>query len=183
VAASVGPCPTLGREAVPVRGAKANIDIAIARCPRAILRRGELPVKAPVTLKTGVTETQRVASKPGLPSSTPERRLVTESARREYAAVIHARYQHADRRARGNLLDEYSRTTGCDRKAAIRRLRGRPRAARAGGGRPVQYVPRDLQPVLERAWRASDHLSAKLLRPILPALLTALATRRRCGRR
>jgi len=30
--------------------------------------------------------------------------------------------------------------------------------------------------ILERAWLASDQLSGKLLRPILPALLTALAT-------
>jgi hypothetical protein len=40
----------------------------------------------------------------------------------------------------------------------------------------VRYAPRELQPVLERAWGASDQLSGKLLRPILPALLTALAT-------
>jgi transposase InsO family protein len=38
-------------------------------------------------------------------------------------------------------------------------------------------VPRDLAVALERAWLASDQLSGKLLRPILPALLTALATR------
>jgi transposase InsO family protein len=38
-------------------------------------------------------------------------------------------------------------------------------------------VARDLAAVLERAWLASDQLSGKLLRPILPALLTALATR------
>ena len=48
---------------------------------------------------------------------------VTELARREYAAVMRARYQHADRRTRGRLLDEYCRTTSCHRKAAIRRLR------------------------------------------------------------
>jgi transposase InsO family protein len=35
-------------------------------------------------------------------------------------------------------------------------------------------VPRELAAVLERAWLASDQLSGKLLRPILPALLTAL---------
>jgi transposase InsO family protein len=38
-------------------------------------------------------------------------------------------------------------------------------------------VPRELAAILERAWRASDQLSGKLLRPILPALLTALGTR------
>ena len=102
---------------------------------------------------------------------------MTEPARREYAAVMRARYQPANRRERGRLLDEYCRTTGCHRKAAIRRLRRRPGPRGQAPGRPVQYVPRDLAAVLERAWLASDQLSGKLLRPILPTLLTALATR------
>jgi Integrase core domain len=102
---------------------------------------------------------------------------VTEPARREYAAVMRVRYQQADRRTRSRLLDEYCRTTGCHRKAAIRRLRREPGPLRSARGRPPQYVPRELAAVLERAWLASDQLSGKLLRPILPALLTALATR------
>ena len=102
---------------------------------------------------------------------------VTESARREYAAVMRARYRVADRPTRSRLLDEYCRTTGCHRKAAIRRLRRPPRPPRQARGRPAQYVPRELAAILERAWLASDQLSGKLLRPILPALLTALATR------
>src|SRR5215467_6756876 len=40
-------------------------------------------------------------------------------------------------------------------------------------GRPARYG-RNLLPVLERIWLASDQLSGKLLRPILPALVTAL---------
>src|SRR5262245_21033757 len=102
---------------------------------------------------------------------------VTEPARREYAAVMRTRYQQANRQERGRLLDEYCRTTGCHRKAAIRRLRQAPRPRRRPAGRPLQYVPHELAAVLEPAWLASDQLSGKLLRPILPALLTALATR------
>ena len=102
---------------------------------------------------------------------------MTEQARREYAAVMRVRYQSADRRTRSRLLDEYCRTTGCHRKAAIRRLRREPGPARQAPGRPAQYVPHELAAILERAWLASDQLSGKLLRPILPALLTALATR------
>ena len=101
---------------------------------------------------------------------------MTEPARREYAAVMCARYQHANRPERGRLLDEYCRTTGCHRKAAIRRLRRAPGPPRRAPGRPAQYAPRELAPILERAWLASDRLSGKLLRPILPTLLTALAT-------
>jgi len=51
---------------------------------------------------------------------------VTERARREYAAVLRPRYQIVDKRDRGRILDEYCRTTGSHRKAAIRRLRGGP---------------------------------------------------------
>jgi hypothetical protein len=99
---------------------------------------------------------------------------VTERARREYADVLRPRYQQADKRERGKILDEYCRTTGCHRKAAIRRLRTAPRTGPRPPGRPPQYSRRELLPLLERAWLASDQLSGKLLHPILPALLTAL---------
>ncbi|HYL31256.1 MAG TPA: transposase family protein [Gemmatimonadales bacterium] len=101
---------------------------------------------------------------------------MTEPARREYAAVMRARYQHANKHERGRLLDEYCRTTGGHRKAAIRRLRRVPGPRRRAPGRPAQYAPHELAPILEQAWLASDQLSGKLLRPILPALITALVT-------
>src|SRR5260370_2532588 len=91
------------------------------------------------------------------------------------------RYEQADKRERGRLLDEYCRTTGCHRKAAIRRLRRPPGPRRRAPGRPVQYAAHELTTILERAWLASDQLSGKLLRPILPALLTALTTHHRLG--
>jgi hypothetical protein len=74
------------------------------------------------------------------------------------------------------MLDEYCRTTGCHRKAAIRRLRAAPRTPGQRPGRPSLYAGRELGPILERAWLASDQLAGKLLAPILPALLTALET-------
>ena len=101
---------------------------------------------------------------------------MTERARREYATEMRRRYQPADKRERGRLLDEYCRITGCHRKAAIRRLRRTPGPRRPAPGRPTQYVPQELATILERVWLASDQLSGKLLRPILPAFLTALTT-------
>ena len=74
------------------------------------------------------------------------------------------------------MLDEYCRTTGCHRKAAIRRLRTPPQPSGRSPGRPCRYRARELAPILERAWLASDQLSGKLLRPVLPVLLTALVT-------
>jgi hypothetical protein len=101
---------------------------------------------------------------------------VTERGRRGYAAVMRARYVQADKRGRGRLLDEYCRTTGCHRKAAIRRLRTSPHPSGRSPGRPCRYPPRELVPILERVWLASDQLSGKLLRPLLPTLLTALVS-------
>src|SRR5258705_1029659 len=162
-----------------------------------------MPVLVPVTRVTGMTWAPPVApccarrspssrarspSKQVLPKreGLPQNRCyqsshrkggpVTERGRREYAAVIRARYGQADKRERGRLLTEYCRTTGCHRKAAIRRLRRAPRPPGRAPGRPARYVAREVVPILEPAWLASDTLSAKLLRPILPAIRTALAT-------
>jgi len=63
---------------------------------------------------------------------------------------------------------------------AVSSQSGHPTAASgtASGGRaaPLVTPSRELGPILERAWLASDQLSGKLLVPILPALLTALQT-------
>src|SRR5678815_5001045 len=66
-------------------------------------------------------------------------RPVTERGRREYAERLRQRYQLADKRERGRLLDEYCRITECHRKAAIRRLRAVGRACGRAPGRPVHY--------------------------------------------
>jgi len=100
---------------------------------------------------------------------------VTEGARREYAEVLRARYRLASKQERGQILDEYCRTTGGHRKAAIRRLRGGPPRSGRSPGRPRRYG-RELLPLLERVWQASDHLCGKLLQPIVAVLLTALET-------
>lgn len=100
---------------------------------------------------------------------------MTERARREYAEVLRARYRRADRRERGQILDEYCRTTRCHRKAAIRCLGREPRTGGRRPGRPSRYG-RECVPVLQRIWQASDYLSGKLLAPIVPTLLDALET-------
>lgn len=100
---------------------------------------------------------------------------MTERARREYAEALRVRYRVADKPTRGQILDEYCRTTGCHRKAAIRRLGRAPGASGRRPGRPGRYGP-ELLPLLERVWSASDHLCGKLLGPMVSTLLTALAT-------
>ena len=98
---------------------------------------------------------------------------MTERGRREYAEALRPRYERADRRERGRMLDEYCRVTGCHRKAAIRALRRRRGGRRRSGGRPRRYGA-DLQPVLERVWLASDRLCGKLLAAVLPLLFSRL---------
>jgi hypothetical protein len=82
---------------------------------------------------------------------------VTDRARREYATVMRRRYQSADKRERGRLLDEYCRTTGCHRKAAIRRLRRAPGPRRRAPGRPTQYAPQELAAILELTALTTHH--------------------------
>ena len=98
---------------------------------------------------------------------------MTRPAREEYAAALRARYHAAGKQERGRILDEFCRTTGLHRKAAIRRLRRpAPRGARRRG-RPRRYGPA-LVPILRRLWELSDRPCSKLLAPGLPTLVEAL---------
>jgi hypothetical protein len=79
----------------------------------------------------------------------------------------------ARKRDKGRLLDEFCRTAGCHRKAAIRLLRqAAPRRARRRG-RPRRYSP-NLVPPLTQLWELSDRACSKLLAPLLPTLVAAL---------
>ena len=67
---------------------------------------------------------------------------MTRLGRQEYATALGARYRTATKPEKGRLLDEFCRTAGCHRKAAIRLLRqAAPRRARRRG-RPPPVRPR-----------------------------------------
>jgi hypothetical protein len=84
----------------------------------------------------------------------------------------------AGRAARGQLLDEYCRMTGLHRKAAIRRLRGRPRSGTGRPrGRPRRYGP-EYAPLVQQLWEWSDRPCGKLLAAAVPMLLAAVARHR-----
>lgn len=51
---------------------------------------------------------------------------MTRNSVREYAEAIRPRYQAASKADKGVILDEFCRTTGHHRKAAIRLLRHPP---------------------------------------------------------
>ncbi len=98
---------------------------------------------------------------------------MTRRARQEYAEAVRIRYRAATKEAKGQILDEYCRTTGCHRKAAIRCLRRGPVRRARRRGRPRHY-DRTLTPLVERLWEISDRLCGKLLVPLLPVLISAL---------
>ena len=81
---------------------------------------------------------------------------MTRQALQEYASAIRGRYQKANRHLKGQLLDEFCRTTGFHRKAAIRILNRGPAERRAKPGRPRVYGPQ-LVPHLVQLWEIADH--------------------------
>jgi len=94
------------------------------------------------------------------------------SAKREYLAKIHGRYQRAGRPHKSRILDEFCANCGYHRKAALRLLHrplasGRPKRS---GPKPI-YEPAEVLPVLKVVWLASEQLCSKLLQAALPEWL------------
>jgi transposase InsO family protein len=91
------------------------------------------------------------------------------SAKREYLAKVHGRYQRAGRVHKTRILDEFCLNCGYHRKVAVRLL-GRPLGGRVRKrpGPKVTYDPAVLLPVLKEVWLASDQLCSKLLKAALP---------------
>ncbi len=96
---------------------------------------------------------------------------VRPQAIREYLGRMRERYERAERRAKGRLLDEVCEVTRYHRKAAIRLLRrpeARPRRRR--GGRPVRYGP-EVVAVLRAIWTAAGYPWSVRLKALLPLWL------------
>jgi len=99
---------------------------------------------------------------------------MTRGSIREYAEAVRGRYLIASRKEKSRILDEFTKVTGCHRKAAIRLVRRRhcPRGDKRRG-RPRQYGTAAAE-ALKAAWEATDHLCSKRLHPFLPELITVL---------
>jgi transposase InsO family protein len=91
------------------------------------------------------------------------------SAKREYLAKVHGRYQRAGRGHKTRILDEFCLNCGYHRKVAVRLL-GRPlgQGVRKRPGPKPTYEPEVLLPMLKEVWLASDQLCSKLLKAALP---------------
>ena len=95
---------------------------------------------------------------------------------RAYLGIMRRRYAAVRRKkGRGHVLDEFCGMTGLSRKHAIKALSPkRPAPARRGcppGG------TREGAALLARLWKLSDMMCGKLLKAILPALLSSLRRR------
>ncbi len=90
----------------------------------------------------------------------------------EYRRAIAVRYRQADRRAKGQILDEFCEVTGHHRKAAIRMLRVLLERAgpRRGRGRRAKYSVRTLE-VLGAIWTAAGYPWSLRLKALVPAWL------------
>ncbi len=99
---------------------------------------------------------------------------MTRGSIREYTEAVRGRYLRASRKAKGMILDEFTKVIGCHRKAAIRLLRqGNQARTSKKRGRPRQYGPA-VAGALRVVWEATDRLCSKRLHPFLPELVKVL---------
>ena len=88
--------------------------------------------------------------------------------------AIRGRYNKANRKEKGKILDEAVQVTGHHRKALIRALGSGPDP---GGnkkvGRPKQYG-HQARSLLKTVWEASDRVCGKRLQPFIGELLEVL---------
>jgi hypothetical protein len=100
---------------------------------------------------------------------------VTIQTRRELVEALRVRYRASSREEKTRILREFSATTGCHRKSAIRILNG----VAGSPGQRQQQARRRLydDPVREALvvlWEAADRICGKRLKAILPVLTSAL---------
>ena len=99
---------------------------------------------------------------------------MTRGSIQEYTEAIRERYLWVSKKEKGKILDEFTRVTGCHRKAAIRLFRhcNQPKVNKRRG-RPRQYGAA-VAGALRVDWEATDRLCSKRLHPFLPELVTVL---------
>jgi hypothetical protein len=99
---------------------------------------------------------------------------VTRQSIREYARAIRDRYWQNSKAGKTKILDEFTKTTGLHRKAAIRLLNKKTSAhGSKKRGRPRKYSHEAVE-VLKIAWEAEDRLCSKRLHPFLDDLVKIL---------
>lgn len=99
---------------------------------------------------------------------------MTRASIREYTEAVRDRYLAVSRKEKGKILDEFTKVTGCHRKAAIRLIRrGNRVRAKERRGRPRKYSAAVVG-ALRVVWEATDRLCSKRLHPFLSELVKVL---------
>jgi hypothetical protein len=100
---------------------------------------------------------------------------MTRGSIREYVEAIRGRYFMVSKDEKGRILDEFTKATGCHRKAAIRLFHRKNKypGSNTKRGRPRRYSPAVVR-ALRVAWEATDRLCSKRLQPFLPELVVVL---------
>ena len=100
--------------------------------------------------------------------------MMSQTSKQELLAVLRARYQQADRKEKGRILDELAATMGYHRKYAIQVLNHPPAdRKRQRRNRPRKYT-KQVVGRLEELWRLANGICGKRLVPLLPTLVEAL---------
>ena len=101
-------------------------------------------------------------------------RRVSMATRDELLVVLAARYRGSERGEKTRILDEFAFVTGHHRKHAIRLLRATP-PGQAPASRPERRVyDAAVREALIVLWEASDRISGKRLKAMIPTLLPAM---------
>jgi len=83
---------------------------------------------------------------------------MTRGSIREYTEAVRERYFLASKKEKGKILDEFTKVTGCHRKAAIRLFRrGKKPGTNKKRGRPRQYGTA-VADALRMTWEATDRV-------------------------
>jgi hypothetical protein len=99
---------------------------------------------------------------------------VTRQSIREYARAIRDRYWQNNKIGKTKILDEFTKTTGLHRKAAIRLLnKETAKHSSKKRGRPRKYS-HDAAELLKTVWEAEDRICSKRLHPFLNDLVKIL---------
>lgn len=99
---------------------------------------------------------------------------MTRQSIEEYVQAIRERYRKASKEGKGKILDEFTKTTGLHRKAAIRLLnRTKKLAGKRRSGRSCEYGAKVVE-ALKTVWEASDRICSKRLKPFMPEMLEVL---------
>jgi len=99
---------------------------------------------------------------------------MTRKSKRELLEAVQPRYQKADRKEKGLILDQFVAATGYHRKYAIRLLKHGPPERKKQGRERKRVYTRDVVRPLVIVWEASGRVCGKRLQPFVKDLVDAL---------